>query len=227
MPKVIIYFSLGTYSLLWHVQFFGIVLLVRDRLGAINTLLLAAVRPPLGSEAELEELVTQPSLAGRALVVEDDLLRLQRATLALHRTARLCRRHFGPALLLAVLRSFASVVSLSYAVLETGRRSQMPERVRLPLVAGLSCWLGLSLCHALLACWVCSSAAERAATVGLRMARVRLLVRSSGSSGVLQLPVDRLHFSAAGFFDIDLPLFVSITTAAVAYLVVLIQFSAM
>ncbi|XP_049833531.1 putative gustatory receptor 2a [Schistocerca gregaria] len=209
------------YSHLWQVQFFGIVLTVRDRLGVVCTLMVRSVRPPLDGEAQLEEAATS---GGRRWVSEGDLRRLQRARLALHRVARLCGGHFGIALLLSVVNSSIRMVLLTYGVVLMATRVQFLKSVL--IVAGcVACTKLVVAAGDLLAvCWACSSAEDRAATVGRLADRILALPLPSPAPRALHLSVERLTFSAAGFFDIDLHLFVAVVGTVVTYIVILAQY---
>ncbi|XP_047107198.1 gustatory receptor 23a-like [Schistocerca piceifrons] len=209
------------YSHLWQVQFFSIVLTVRDLLGVVCTLLVRSVRPPLDREVQLEEAATS---GGRRWVAEGDLRRLQRARLALHRVARLCGRHFGIVLVLSVIHSSILLVLLTYGVVLMVTRLQFLESVL--IVAGcVACTkLVVAAGNLLAVCWACSSAADRAATVGRMVDRILAPPLPFPAPRVLHLSVERLTFSAAGFFDIDLHLFVAVVGTVVTYIVILAQY---
>ncbi|XP_049798785.1 gustatory receptor 23a-like [Schistocerca nitens] len=164
--------------------------------------------------------MTWPGLSAAPLAAFGELRRLQRARLALHRCSLLCGRHFGPALLLAAAGNFVGIVSLSYGLVmvRVSRQSS-------PSMAWLSIWLLFVLGNLLLTCWACSSAANRATRVAVLFSKIQTLLRPGDASDTSRLEMDPLHFSAAGFFDVNLPLFVSTVSAAVAYMVVFLQFS--
>ncbi|XP_049771111.1 uncharacterized protein LOC126128289 [Schistocerca cancellata] len=201
-------------------QFFGIVLVLRHRMGIVCGQLLRSTRPPAGSETELEELATrigQPGETRKVEAVGAEVRRLQRARMALHRCARLCTLHFGPALLMAVLGDLVAIPCLTYSLLNISSTSSV--------MLGLTClWLAAVLCRHLLVCWVCSSVADRAVRAGLVMSRLQPMLHPRAVVEVLRLPVDTMRFSSMGFFDINLHLFMSTVSTAVAYLTILVEF---
>ncbi|XP_046991878.1 uncharacterized protein LOC124597138 [Schistocerca americana] len=180
-----------------------------------------SVRPPLDGEVQLEEAATS---GRRRWVAEGDLWRLQHSRLALHRVARLCERHFGIALVLCVIRSSTRMFLLTYGVVLMVTRLQFLESVL--IVAGcVACTkLVVAAGNLLAVCWACSSAVDRAATVGRLVDRILALPLPSPAPRVLHLSVGRLTFSAAGFFDIDLHLFVAVVGTVVTYIVILAQY---
>ncbi|XP_046996100.1 putative gustatory receptor 2a [Schistocerca americana] len=180
--------------------------------------LLRSVWPRIREENDLDEAVTWPGLSAAPLVAVGELRRLQRARLALHRCGLLCGRHFGPALLLAAASNFVMIVTLSYGVVMT--RAMKQNSLLLSL---LSSWLLFVLGNLLLTCWACSSASHRAVRVTLLLYKVETLLRRSDACDTFRLEVEPLHFSAAGFFNISLSLFMSIVSAAVTYLIVILQ----
>ncbi|XP_046996202.1 uncharacterized protein LOC124611416 [Schistocerca americana] len=205
--------------MVWRVQFFGIVLVLRHRMSIVCWQLLRSTRPPASSEAELEELATRAGQPGAAGAVEAEVRRLQRARMALHRCARLCTLHFGPALLLAVLGDLVAIPCLTYSWLNISSSSRSSVKL------GLTClWLAVVLCRHLVVCWVCSSAADRAVRADLVMSRMQPMLHPGAVVEVLRLSVDTLRFSAMGFFDINLHLFMSTVSTAVAYLTILGEF---
>ncbi|XP_049855558.1 putative gustatory receptor 2a [Schistocerca gregaria] len=209
----------------WHVQFIGLLLTLRHRLGIVNVQLVRSVRPPVSSDADLEHVVPRAGLPGAPVALEAELRRLQRARLALHRCARLCGRHFGPALLLNVLGSFVTLVNLSFSIALTSRHSEAPVSLIYVIRLALSLWIFVILARLLTFCWACSSTAERALHSEQLMARVQVLLPPRETVNALRLPMDAVQFSACGFFNINMPLFGSFVGGAVAYFVILLQFS--
>ncbi|XP_049946424.1 gustatory receptor 23a-like [Schistocerca serialis cubense] len=188
-------------------------------MGVVCGQLLRSTRPPAGSEAELEELATRAGQPGAAQVAGAEVRRLQRARMALHRCARLCSLHFGPALLLAVLGDFVVMTCSAYWLIVLTPQADKSVEVVVNMYA-----LTTVLCRHLLVCWVCSSAAERTDRAGLLLSRLQPLLRPGPALDVLQLPVDRLRVSAMGFCHINLQTFATTVSAAVTYLVILVQF---
>ncbi|XP_047113403.1 gustatory receptor 23a-like [Schistocerca piceifrons] len=188
-------------------------------MGVVCGQLLRSTRPPAGSEAELEELATRAGQPGAAGAVEAEVRRLQRARMALHRCSRLCSLHFGPALLLSVLADFIVMTCTAYWLIVLAQERDKSTEILVSL-------FGLTniLCRQLALCWVCSSAADRADRAALLLSRLQPLLRRGPAVDVLQLPVERLRISAMGFCDIDLRVFTAIISAAVTYLVILVQF---
>ncbi|XP_047001293.1 gustatory receptor 68a-like [Schistocerca americana] len=153
-----------------------------------------------------------------------ELRRLQRARLALHRAARLCGHHFGPALLLSVLQHAVQMVTLTYNVVLLAQSDRDPTHQTRAATYSL-CLFVLAITTSLLAmCWLCSSAADLADTVGELLAKLQILLQQETTSDVLCLSIKRMNFSAAGFFDIDLSLFVATIGATITYVIILIQF---
>ncbi|XP_049771035.1 gustatory receptor 23a-like [Schistocerca cancellata] len=188
-------------------------------MGIVCGQLLRSTRPPAGSEEELEELATRAGQPGAAGAVGAEVRRLQRARLALHRCARLCGLHFGPALLLAILGDFVEMTCCAYwlIILAQGTDKRAEILVKLSALTNV-------LLRQLVVCWVCSSAADRADRAALLLSRLQPLLRPGPAVDVLRLPVDRLRVSAMGFCDIDLHVFTATVSAAVTYLVILVQF---
>ncbi|XP_047116755.1 putative gustatory receptor 2a [Schistocerca piceifrons] len=190
-------------------------------MGAIRVQLVRSVRPPLHGEAELDEAVVS---GGRRWAAEGELRRLQRARLALHRVARLCGHHFGPALLLSVLQHAVQMVSLTYNVVLLAQSDRDPTHQTRAATFSL-CLFVLAITVSLLAmCWLCSSAANLADTVGELLGKLQILLRRGITSDVLCLSIKRMNFSAAGFFDIDLSLFIATIGTTITYVIILIQF---
>ncbi|XP_049857536.1 putative gustatory receptor 2a [Schistocerca gregaria] len=190
-------------------------------MGRLNSQLLKSVRPPLHGEADLEEAVT----SGRQWwATEGKLRRLQRARLALHRVARLCGQHFGPALLLSVLNTLIQIVYLSYALVLRVKYWPWLENYGHSDVLVLSALLFYTTSYLLAICWICSSAVDRAGTARKLLEMIRILSPSVTNSICLRLSVESMRFSAIGFFDIDLHLFVAVLGATVTYLIILVQF---
>ncbi|XP_049798780.1 gustatory receptor 23a-like [Schistocerca nitens] len=190
-------------------------------MSAVCTQLLRSVRPPLCREAELEEAA---SSGGRLWVAEGELRRLQRARLSLHRVARLCGQHFGLALLLSVLKSLVRMVLMTYFLVLLLRWYKFVQKESLVVVYVTCVELVFAAGSLLAMCWVCSSASARAATAGRLMDLILAIRPRSSAPGVLQLSVEKLAFSAAGFFDIDLHLFAAVIGTVVTYIVILAQF---
>ncbi|XP_049798796.1 gustatory receptor 23a-like [Schistocerca nitens] len=190
-------------------------------MGAVCTQLLRSVRPPLCREAELEEAA---SSGGRLWVAEGELRRLQRARLSLHRVARLCGQHFGVALLLSVLKNSVRMVLKTYFLVLFVKWNDFLEKKLFVVAYVTSVELVFAAGNLLTMCWACSSASSRAATAGRLMDLILALPPPLSAPGVLHLPVGKLAFSAAGFFDIDLHLFVAVIGTVVTYIVILAQF---
>ncbi|XP_047112593.1 putative gustatory receptor 2a [Schistocerca piceifrons] len=208
------------YNLVWQIQFFGIVLVVSDRMGAIQRQLLRSVRPPLHREAELEEATT---FGGQWWVAEGEIRRLQRARLALHRVARLCGHHFGLALSLSMLNRLLQVVCTSYStVLMVKHWPHLSFGLR-AMATTFGALSVVEACCPLALCWACTSAADRAVRVGLVLNKIQFLLPPRVTSRSLQLAVEKLHFSAAGFFDLHLRLFVALIGTSVTYVIILVQ----
>ncbi|XP_049798800.1 gustatory receptor 23a-like [Schistocerca nitens] len=188
-------------------------------MGVVCGQLLRSTRPPAGSEAELEELATRAGQPGAAGAAGTDVRRLQRARMALHRFARLCSLHFGPTLLLALLDDFVVMTCTAYWLTVLASQTDKSVDILVNVFA-----LTSALCRQLVVCWVCSSAAERADRAGLLLSRLQPLLRPGPALDVLQLPVDRLRVTAMGFCDINLQTFTTSVSAAVTYLVILVQF---
>ncbi|XP_046996072.1 gustatory receptor 23a-like [Schistocerca americana] len=188
-------------------------------MGIVCGQLLRSTRPPAGSEEELEELATRAGQPGVAGAVGAEVRRLQRARLALHRCARLCGLHFGPALLLAILGDFVEMTCCAYWLIILAQETDKRAEILVKLFA-----LTNVLLRQLVVCWVCSSAADRADRAGLLLSRLQPLLRPGPAVDVLRLPMDRLRVSAMGFCDIDLHVFTATVSAAVTYLVILVQF---
>ncbi|XP_047001278.1 putative gustatory receptor 2a [Schistocerca americana] len=208
---------------IWQVQFFCIVLAVWDRLGSVNLQLLRSVRPPVDSEVDLEAVLTRAGLAGAPVALEPQLRRLQRARLALHRSALLCGQHFGAPLLLNVVCNFLVIVNLSYSVTVKLREDQPDMAMRCVGLLKPSLWMFYSLARMLIICWACSSASERAERSELLMSKVQVLLRSGKPLEVLQVSMDKLKFHAFGFFDVNTSFFLSFLGAASAYFVIVIE----
>ncbi|XP_047002614.1 putative gustatory receptor 2a [Schistocerca americana] len=192
-------------------------------MGIVRGHVLRSTWPPTGSEDALEELATRAGQPGVAGAVGAEVRRLQRARLTIHRCARLCSLHFGPALLLAVLGDFVVMTCCAYWLVCVTTEAHYPLANKSTLVLVNAFSLTNALCRQLAVCWACSSAAERADRTGLLLSRLEPLLCSGPAADVLRLPVDRLCVSAMGFFNIDLQIFVTTVSAAVAYLVILIQ----
>ncbi|XP_046995977.1 putative gustatory receptor 2a [Schistocerca americana] len=190
-------------------------------MGAIRRQLLRSVRPPLHREAELEEAATS---GARRWVAEGGLWWLQRARLALHRVARLCGQHFVLSLSLSFLNRLLQLVCTSYSSVLLANNWQHLSFGLCALAAAIGVLLVVEASFLLALCWACSSAQDRAVRVGLVLDKIQSLLGPSVTSSSLQLAVENLCFSAAGFFDLDLRLFVALIGTSVTYVIILVQF---
>ncbi|XP_046996217.1 gustatory receptor for sugar taste 43a-like [Schistocerca americana] len=188
-------------------------------MGIVCGQLLRSTQPPAGSEAELEEMATRAGQRWAAQLAGAGVQRLQRARMALHRCARLCSLHFGPALLLAVLGDFVVMTCTAYWLIVLTPQADKNAEILVNVYA-----LSTVLCRQLLVCWVCSSAAERSDRASLLLSRLQPLLRPGPAVDILRLPVEKLRVSAMGFYDIDLHIFINTVSAAATYLVILAQF---
>ncbi|XP_046996161.1 putative gustatory receptor 2a [Schistocerca americana] len=190
-------------------------------MGAIRRQLLRSVRPTLRREAELEEAATS---GGRRWVAEGGLWRLQRPRLALHRVARLCGQHFGLSLSLSFLNRLLQLVCTSYSSVLLANNWQYLSFGLRALAAAIGVLLVVEASFLLAQCWACSSAQDRAVRVGLVLDKIQSLLGPSVTSRSLQLAVENLRFSAAGFLDLDVRLFVALIGTSVTYVIILVQF---
>jgi gustatory receptor len=144
---------------------------------------------------------------------------------------------YGYDILFEVAYDFVSLVSYLYYVLDTlsnetnmGTRSQRGQDSRVPEVVSSLCWVSQNLVRALCitaSCFATTEEAHRTRTVVQKLLLRQTLDGSTSEELQLfsmQLLSSKVHFTAGGFFSVDLSLVYSMVGAATTYIIILLQF---
>ncbi|EDX00660.2 LOW QUALITY PROTEIN: uncharacterized protein Dyak_GE14583, partial [Drosophila yakuba] len=140
----------------------------------------------------------------------------------------LLNRCFGLSVLMQVGNDFLAITSNCYWMFLNFRQSAASPFDILQIVAS-GVWSAPHLGNVLVLSLLCDRTAQCATRLALCLHQVTVDLRNESHNALitqfsLQLLHQRLHFSAAGFFNVDCTLLYTIVGATTTYLIILIQF---
>ncbi|XP_016947915.1 putative gustatory receptor 2a [Drosophila biarmipes] len=140
----------------------------------------------------------------------------------------LLNRCYGLSMLMQVGNDFLAITSNCYWMFLNFRQSAASPFDILQIVAS-AVWSAPHLGNVLVLSLLCDRTAQCATRLALCLHQVSVDLRNESHNALitqfsLQLLHQRLHFSAAGFFNVDCTLLYTIVGATTTYLIILIQF---
>ncbi|XP_020806173.1 putative gustatory receptor 2a [Drosophila serrata] len=140
----------------------------------------------------------------------------------------LLNRCYGLSMLMQVGNDFLAITSNCYWMFLNFRQSAASALDILQIVAS-AVWSAPHLGNVLVLSLLCDRTAQCATRLALSLHQVSVDLRNDSHNALitqfsLQLLHQRLHFSAAGFFNVDCTLLYTIVGATTTYLIILIQF---
>ncbi|XP_017086751.1 putative gustatory receptor 2a isoform X2 [Drosophila eugracilis] len=140
----------------------------------------------------------------------------------------LLNRCYGLSMLIQVGNDFLTITSNCYLIFLNFRLLTTSPYDILQIVAS-AMWSAPHLSNVLVLSLLCDRTAQCATRLALCLHQVSVDLRNESQNALitqfsLQLLHQRLHFSAAGFFNVDCTLLYTIVGATTTYLIILIQF---
>jgi gustatory receptor len=156
----------------------------------------------------------------------------------LYDITELTNKIYGYQILFEVAYNFVSLVSYLYYALEiltnekkAGDRNMREESSIMLEVASSLCWVTQNMVRALAITASCFSASDEARRTGTVVHKLLLRQRLKGDTSAelqlfsSQLMSNKVEFTAAGFFTVNLSLVYSMVGAATTYIIILLQFN--
>ncbi|XP_016998575.2 putative gustatory receptor 2a isoform X1 [Drosophila takahashii] len=208
-----------------YFQIFTATQIVRQRLEVLLVALQQLQLQQKSSSEEEEESQSQSDVEEAAM---EQLIAVRLVYQRVWALVALLNRCYGLSMLIQVGNDFLAITSNCYWMFLNFRQSAASPYDILQIVAS-AVWSAPHLGNVLVLSLLCDRTAQCATRLALCLHQVSVDLRNECHNALitqfsLQLLHQRLHFSAAGFFNVDCTLLYTIVGATTTYLIILIQF---